>query len=467
MLNHGQILTTKEMQAAEQMLVDDGISIIELMDKAGTGAAEYIARSAPEYPTLIFCGPGNNGGDGYIIAQTLLEKGTEVAVAASGNPTTDAAKHAKSLWKGETLNLQDAKPMRQFVDCLFGTGLTRPITGDLLDHHQRLCNGAQRRVAVDLPSGAATDTGALLNPVCAYDLTIALGAFKPAHFLHPASALMGDVVGVDIGVSAVSQIRLLEKPSINPPAYSNHKYKRGLVAVIAGAMPGAAKLAALAAQRSGAGYVKIFAQTGFSPPNHSIVTEYHCDLEQLRKQLSDERIDIILIGPGLGRDEQASKILNIVLNSEKPLLLDADALIILEKNTAKRLKHHSHPVIITPHAGEFMAVSSATQGSKIDLTVQLAAKSGAIIVHKGPDSVIANPKGDVTLVPPSSSWLSTAGTGDVLAGIIAARFAGHKNPYLAANQGQWLHSRAGKLAAPAFSPEILIDHIPKALQECL
>lgn len=467
MLNHGHILTAAEMQAAEQGLIESGTPVISLMHRAGTGAADYIWRSAPHVPTLVLCGPGNNGGDGYVIAQALLEKGALVKVASSADPVTEAAKNAKSLWQGETLKLGDAKPKMQFVDCLFGTGLTRPVTGSLLAHYHRLFDGAQRRIAVDLPSGIETDTGEMLNDLSEYDLTIALGAFKPAHYLAPACALLGELVGVDIGVDASSSTTVLDRPSINSPASLQHKYTRGLVAIVAGKMHGAAKLAGLAAQQSGAGYVKIFAGPDFSSPNHSIVVESHENLDQLRLQLSDQRIDVIVIGPGLGRDAEALNLLDLVLDVEKPVLLDADALMLLGKTTVSRLKDQPLPVIITPHGGEFAAISFETDGNKIDLTAKMATDSSAVIVHKGRDSVIASAQGDVTVTRSSSSWLSTAGTGDVLAGIIAARFANQKDALLAAKQGQWLHSRAAKLAGPAFSPEILIDHIPKALQECL
>ena len=467
MLNNGHVLSVASMRSAEQCLIDSGISVIELMHRAGTGAADFIWRSAPHAPTLVLCGPGNNGGDGYVIAQALLEKGAVVKIAANAEPATDAAKNAKSLWHGETLELTDACPEMQFIDCLFGTGLTRPITGDLAAQYRRLFDGAARRVAVDLPSGIETDSGAMLNVVSAYDLTVALGAFKPAHYLAPASALMGDLVGVDIGVKASSKTRLLEKPVIVSPGRTDYKYSRGLVAVVAGQMPGAAHLAALAAQRSGAGYVKILSKPGFPPPNHSIVVESHKDWDQLRAQLSDERIGVIVIGPGLGRDANAQKLVDLVLDSDKPVLLDADALVILGKTAASRLRDRFAPVILTPHAGEFNAISEQIEGSKIDLTKKLAADSGTVVVYKGSDSVIASPSGRQALAPAASSWLSTAGTGDVLAGMIAARFANEKDPFLAAKQGQWLHGRAAKLAGPAFSPEILIDHIPKALQECL
>jgi hydroxyethylthiazole kinase-like uncharacterized protein yjeF len=467
LLNHGHILTAAEMQAAEQQLIDSGTSVIELMHRAGTGAADYIWRAAPNCPTLVLCGPGNNGGDGYVIAQALLERGVDVYIAASSEPGTDAAENAKSLWQGKTYALDDAKPAKQFVDCLFGTGLTRPVSGTLLDHHQRLFEGAQRRVAVDLPSGIETDTGAKLNAVSRYDLTIALGAFKPAHYLAPARGLMGYLAGVNIGVEAASAARLLARPTIKPPETEDHKYTRGLVAVVAGRMPGAAKLTTLAAQRSGAGYVKMFAGTGFSSTNHSIVVESHENGVQLREQLSDDRIAIIVVGPGLGRDGHAERLLDLVLDIDKPVLLDADALMLLGSAGLSRLKGRSSPVIVTPHSGEFATMCETDDGSKIDLTKILAADSGAVVVHKGNDSVIANAEGAVSLTPSSSSWLSTAGTGDVLAGMIAARFANEKDAFLAAKQGQWLHGRAAKLAGPSFSPEILIDHIPKALQECI
>ncbi|QTD56305.1 NAD(P)H-hydrate dehydratase [Parasphingorhabdus cellanae] len=467
MLNHGHILTAAEMQAAEKQLIDSGASVIELMHRAGTGAADYIWRAAPHCPTMVLCGPGNNGGDGYVIAQALLEKGADVAIAASGEPATDAAKNAKSLWQGQTYALDDARPATQFVDCLFGTGLTRPVSGALLGHHQRLFDRAGRRVAVDLPSGIETDTGVTFNPVSRYDLTIALGAFKPAHYLAPACGLAGDLVGVDIGVDAASAVQLLARPTVKAPKTGDHKYTRGLVAVVAGRMQGAAKLTGLAAQRSGAGYVKVFAGTGVSSPSHSIVVEPHENGVQLQEQLSDDRIAIIVIGPGLGRDSHAEKLLDLALDIEKPVLLDADALILLSNTGLSRLKDRSSPVIMTPHTGEFAAIFGNDKGSKIDLTRKLAANSGAIVVHKGSDSVIADPEGAVSLASLSSSWLSTAGTGDVLAGMIAARFAVEKEAFLAGKQGQWLHSRAAKLAGPAFSPEILIDHIPKALQECL
>ncbi|MEP3224639.1 MAG: NAD(P)H-hydrate dehydratase [Parasphingorhabdus sp.] len=467
MLNQGHILTASETQQAEQMLIDQGTSVDLLMNRAGLGAADLIWRAAPDWPTIVICGPGNNGGDGYVIAQSLRSKGAFVTVAASSEPTTEPARNAKALWQGETVSLADAEPAAQCIDCLFGTGLKRPLSGDLFTHFEHLLGRAKRRVAVDLPSGVDADSGELLNRLLSYDMTIALGAYKPAHFLGPAHEIIGILTGVDIGIDSVSTVSCLQRPTIQLPKATDHKYSRAMVGIVAGPMQGAAKMAALAAQLSGAGYVKIFASDGFASPNQSIVTEHHTDFDQLASNLSDPRLDIIVVGPGLGRNDQARRIFEFILGLDKPLLLDADALMLLGEAADKRLTQRNPPTLITPHYGEFKAMQGDAEGTKIDQTRSLATRCDAVVLHKGSDTVIADPAGNVVLTPPASSWLSTAGTGDVLAGMIAARFAVERDGFLAMKQGQWLHSRAAKLSGPAFSPEILIDHIPKAIQECL
>jgi len=290
LLNHGNILTAAEMQSAEQTLIDSGISVEELMRRAGQGAAQMIWRISADLPTLILCGPGNNGGDGYVIAQWLLEKGVDVSVAAPLEPDTAAALHAKSQWRGKTLSLADAQPAAQFVDCLFGTGLTRAVSDDWFGHFTRLFAGAKRRIAIDLSSGVESDHGVLLNEIEPFDVTIALGAFKPSHFLEPARSKNGDLVGIDIGIKAESQLGIVPKPRLSAPTAQDHKYSRGLVAVVAGAMAGAAQLTAMAAQKSGSGYVKIFAFPGFEAPHSSIVVEAVQDIDELQQKLADERI---------------------------------------------------------------------------------------------------------------------------------------------------------------------------------
>ena len=211
MIDAGYIFTATEMRHAEQELMDAGVTVEQLMRLAGEGAAQLIWRISANSRTTVLCGPGNNGGDGYVIAQWLLEKGVDVTVAASNDPRTPAATNAKSLWKGETVAIENAVLSPQVIDCVFGTGLTRAVSKELYGHIDRLLSGAQKRIAVDLPSGVDTDTGHLLNPVSRYNVTIALGAYKPAHFLEPARSVVGEIVGVDIGISKSSQCRVLQQ----------------------------------------------------------------------------------------------------------------------------------------------------------------------------------------------------------------------------------------------------------------
>lgn len=455
------------MLAAEEELIDQGTTIEALMERAGQGAAQEIWRISRDMPSLVLCGPGNNGGDGYVIAQWLREKGVDVSVAVSGDPKTDAARNAHALWKGETCSIEEAKSKPQIIDCLFGTGLQRPMVGSLLDHYCRLCDKSRRSFAVDVPSGIDSDTGQLLNIVPDFTVTIALGATKPAHYLEPARSKMGHIVGVDIGITSKSDVRVMNMPVLSRPKAEDHKYSRGLVVIVAGEMHGAAKLAALAAQQSGAGYVKLFAPRAFESPAASIVASFYDNPEQLAELLDDRRIDAVAIGPGLGRGDDARAIVDQVLKCNHKLVLDADALTVLGKEFAKQLKNLDQPVIATPHAGEFKTISGQSSASKIDDTMILAKEAGSTILNKGSDTVIASSDGNAALSKTASPWLSTAGTGDVLTGIIAARLAKAIDPFESAQQGHWLHSRAAQLAGPSFSPEKLIHSIPCAMAECL
>ena len=467
MLNNGHILSAQEMQHAEQVAIDAGTSVGVLMDRAGSGAAQLIWRISHDWPTLVLCGPGNNGGDGYVIAQWLLEKGVDVRIAQWGEPKTGAAVRAQSLWKGETQPATEAQPAKQFVDCLFGTGLTRAIEGPCLEHYSRLAEGASRKIAIDLPSGVDSDTGLMLNQLPEFDVTIALGAYKPSHFLQPACSAMGNVIGSEIGIEQSSTLELIDRPELDVPAFDDHKYSRGLVAVVAGSMAGAAQMTAMAAQKSGAGYVKLFARKGMVSPNSSIVVEQFETEEDLRSLLSDSRIGSVVIGPGLGLNAQAQSLLEAVLDSQKPLVLDADALVLLGRDYAYKLQSYEHPIVATPHQGEFDKICSNRSDPKLHRVREFACKSNTVMLLKGADTIISNVESSTAISRYSCGWLSTAGTGDVLSGIIAARLAVDSNAFKAAQDGQWLHNRAARLAGPSFTPEMLIDQIPVALEECL
>ena len=454
------ILSVAQMRAAEAGLIAAGISVDELMQIAGRGAAEWVWRIAAHRAVTVLCGPGNNGGDGYVIAQALRERGGKVVVVAGAEPKTDAARKARALYQGEVLPSDHLPQGDILVDCLFGSGLTRPLSADHAALLTRLAASHPQRVAIDVPSGIECNSGTLLGgslPV--FDLTIALGAWKLAHFLMPASATMGALRLVPIGAEPVAgAAELLARPNLAAPAADAHKYRRGLLAVIGGTMPGAALLAAQAAQGAGAGYVKLFTPMDLAGPP-DLVT----GAAPLSEALSDTRINALLIGPGLGRDGHARERLAETLAAGKPTVIDADALVLLG---SRQLAACTAPLIATPHDGELTALERAFEldgsGTKPQRALALARAGRIIVVAKGPDTVIAAPDGRLTCAPHASSWLSVAGTGDVLAGAIASRLASGANPYAAACQGVWLHGEAARLAPPAFSATMLAASVRSA-----
>lgn len=452
------ILTAAEMRAAEDAAIAAGATVESLMARAGQAIAEAIRRLAAGSEMLILCGPGNNGGDGYVAASVLRAACHAVRVAATGEPRTDAATDARAAWNGSVETIAEAKPAPVLVDALFGTGLSRGLEAAVVDHLHRLRGAACFAIAVDVPSGVATDDGALLSDIPTFSLTLALGAAKPAHLLHPAATRMGEVRILDIGVPIGSAATVLAKPRVTRPFPDAHKYSRGMVAIVAGKMPGAAALAASAAAHSGAGYVLLLGSATDRVPHAIVRRRYDAAL------MEDERIGALLIGPGLGRDATACERLYQALASKRPLVIDGDALHLLDPDASSR---RSAPTILTPHAGEFDALFGAGAGSKIDRARAAAARSGAIIVFKGADTVIADPSGAVRVAHKASPWLSTAGTGDVLAGTIAARLATGASPLAAAVAGVWLHAEAARRAGSAFVADDLIQHLPKAIASCL
>lgn len=453
------ILTAAGMREAEARAIAAGTPVEDLMERAGRAAAEAIRRFAGQAPALVLCGPGNNGGDGYVIARALSEREVPVRVAALGAPTTAAAQAARNAWGRtvETLELAEAAPL--LVDALFGTGLGRPLEPAIAGRLAALAGDARLRVAIDLPSGAATDDGRLLSPVPGFDLTVTFATLKPAHLLQPATRHMGRIVVADIGIEAASNLAEIGRPSIRGPGPDDHKYRRGLVLVVGGEMPGAAALAASAALRGGAGYVVLTGEGGAVPS--AIVRRRAEDLEEL---LADVRLNAVLVGPGLGRGVAARATLERVLAAPHPLVLDGDALWLLGEGSG--LQGRSAPTIATPHEGEFRRAFGES-GSKVEAARSAARRSGMVLVYKGPDTVVAAPDGRAAIARPAPYWLATAGTGDVLGGLVASRLAAGDPPFEAACGAVWLHSRAAELAGPALIADDLSLHLPAALAECL
>lgn len=446
------VLTAHEMRAAEERAMAAGESVETLMQRAGQGVADAVRRLAGANEILVLCGPGNNGGDGYVAAARLRAAGCRVRVAASGTPRTPAARAACAQWTGNVESLAATAPAPVVVDALFGTGLSRPLDPADAAALARLVAAATLPIAVDVPSGVASDDGRLLGDVPAIRVTLALGAAKPAHLLQPAAARCGAVRVLPIGVDASSMAHVLAAPRLVAPAVDSHKFSRGMVAVAKGRMAGAAVLAATAAMHAGAGYVALLGATIPAAP-HALVRR---PLDEAA--LDDRRIDALVVGPGWGRDDDARERLEQLLVSEHRLVIDGDALHLVD---AARLAKRTAPTILTPHAGEFAAMFGDADGSKLDRARDAARRAGATVVFKGPDTVIAGPDGSAVLCGEASSWLSTAGTGDVLAGAIGAMLAGGRAPLDAAAAGVWLHGAAARRLGPAF----IADQLAVALAE--
>ena len=453
------ILTADGMRAAEEAVIAAGTPVEELMERAGTAAAEAIARYAGRRPVLVLCGPGNNGGDGYVIARALAERGFDVRVATMGEARSPAARANRHRWTGPVEPLASAAPAPLLVDALFGTGLTRELDPAVSGALLRLADAAAICVAVDLPSGVGTDDGRLLSPVPDFDLTVTFATLKPSHLLQPAARHMGRIVVADIGIGAASELEEIGRPHLAAPGPDAHKYSRGYVAVVAGEMPGAAALTASAALRVGAGYVRLASETLLANVPQAVVQG-----GQIATLLDDKRIDAIALGPGLGRNAQAEQRLVEILSHPQPAVLDADALVAL----AGRLELlEGKDAILTPHTGEFERLFPAIEGSKVERTRSAAAQAGVVVVFKGPDTVIAAPDGRAAIAPAAPAWLASAGTGDVLTGIIAAMRARGLPAYEAACAGVWLHGQAGWEAGAGLIADDLVEALPAILARCL
>lgn len=444
------VLTAQAMKACEQAAIDGGTSVETLMERAGAALAEAAYRFAGPLPALVLCGPGNNGGDGYVAARYLAERGVTVRVAAMCEPRSAAAQWARSRWTGEVEELDaDTRDAPLVIDALFGTGLKRGLEDVVEQQFVRLCGAAIVRVACDLPSGVETDTGQCLNSVPAFDMTVSFGAAKPAHLLYPAMYRCGRLVLAEIGLQPSSVWHEIAPPRLPPVGQGLHKYTRGLVHALAGKMPGAIALAATAAARTGAGYVRVSTSRAIDGLPASVVQTDTADL-------NDPRIGCLLVGPGMG---DIPPLLTLALTSKAPKLIDADGITHL--GDPERLK--GQDAVITPHEGEFRTLFGDLAGSKSEQSLEAARRSGAVVVYKGADTLVASPDGRLGFRPPAPGWLASAGTGDVLSGVIAALRSRGMPAFEAACAGVWLHGRAAEIAGPDMIADDLAQAIPEAI----
>jgi hydroxyethylthiazole kinase-like uncharacterized protein yjeF len=426
------ILTTAAMRAAEQAAIDGSTSEATLIERAGAGLAEAVRRFVGPRDTLVLCGPGKNGADGKVAARHLAAAGYTVRTAMLDT-------------------LADAEPAAILIDCLFGTGLNRGLETSVSNKLIALSSSAFVTVACDVPRGVSSDDGALLSPIPSVDLCVTFGALKPAHRLMPAMARMGRLVVVDIDVPVQSDWFEIGTPTLPPLDPAGHKYSRGLVHCLAGKMPGAIALSARAAAASGAGYVRVSTSLAIDNMPSAIV-------QTDTAVVNDPRVGAILVGPGMGDIPQ---ILTLALTAPRPVVIDADGIAAVGE--PERLV--GHDAILTPHEGEFVKLFGDLPGSKADRALAAAKRSGAVILFKGPDTIVASPDGRIGFAPPAPAWLASAGTGDVLAGIVAALRARGMLSFEAACAAAWIHGRAAERAGPGMIADDLIAALAPTLAD--
>lgn len=473
-----ELLTTAEMAEADRLTIAGGVPGIELMEAAGAAVAQVAATLAPEGPILVLCGPGNNGGDGFVAARRLRAAGREVVLHLLGNPAQlrGDAKAAFEGWGGPTHSADLPVPRTGLViDALFGAGLDRPLAGRAAGVVAEVNASGVPVLAVDVPSGLPGDTGQPLGPVIDATATVTFFRLKPGHLLHPGRSLCGDVTLADIGIpaSVLPQIgprawrngRALWARYMRAPAAGDHKYRRGHAAVVSGGMArtGAARLAATAALRAGAGLVTLA-----SPPDALAVNAHHLTAVMLRRMegaagladlLADARFTAVALGPGLGLGAPERALVEAALAADVALVLDADALTLWQDDpfalfalTATR----TAPVVLTPHDGEFARLfPDLADHPKPERARAAAARAGVTLVLKGGDTVIAAPDGRATINANAPGWLATAGAGDVLCGIVAGLLAQGLPGFEAAAAAVWLHGAAGTEAGPNLTAEDL------------
>lgn len=469
---HHPLVSAAEMRALEAAAVADGVGENALMERAGEAAARAIIAFAAPADTLVLCGPGNNGGDGYVIARRLREAGWQVRVAALAPPATGTARRAAEAWHGTVEPLDAATPPATIlVDALFGIGLTRAVDDAVLRSMHRLAAAAGLRVAIDLPTGVATDSGDCLSPPIACDLCVTFGAAKPAHHLEPAAAACGRLVVAAIGLAPVSSaLTSIGRPLVAAGDRSAHKYQRGHVLVAGGSATatGAGRLAALGALHAGAGYVTLLSPTAALAANAAQLTAIvlaEADTPAaIAQALGDRRAHALVIGPALGKELAREKIL-AALGVGKPTVLDADVFTAFAGDAGSLARAIAGPAVLTPHEAEFGRLFGEIGGSKVDRARRAAARAGAVVLLKGADTVVAAPDGRAAINSHAHPALATAGSGDVLAGIVAAMMAQGLEAFDAACVAAWLHGDAGRRGGIGLTAEDLPRLLAQVFQD--
>jgi ADP-dependent NAD(P)H-hydrate dehydratase / NAD(P)H-hydrate epimerase len=479
----GRLLTIEEMTAADAAAIAAGIPGIQLMENAGAAVARAIsARFAPR-PTVVLCGPGNNGGDGFVTARRLKERGWLVRVALLGARERlrgDAAL-AADAWLDDVLPLEPSlvEGAGLVVDGLFGAGLARPLDGIAREMVEAAAHAGVPVVAIDIPSGVHGDTGAVLGATASAVLTVTFHRAKPGHLLLPGRDHVGELVVADIGIPADAMApegRLfanhprLWRQLLPRRTAASHKYTHGHALVLGGgiASSGAARMAARAALRAGAGLVSVVCPTDALPVYaaqlSAVMVAPFANEQEFAQNLADPRRNGILLGPGAGVGGVLRDRVLRALEKPKACVLDADALTSFQDEPAALFQAIRGPCVLTPHEGEFGRLFTH-EGDRLTRALAAAAQSRAVMLLKGAATVIATPDGRAAIQPAAPPALATAGSGDVLAGIVLGLLVQGMPAFEAAAAAVWLHARAGYLAGAGLIAEDLPEVLPAALAE--
>lgn len=493
------ILTCEQVRAAEQMAVEAGISLWALMQKAGQARADVLHAEFPVGRVIVLAGPGNNGGDAFVAAQRLRDLGRNVWLfdMAPKTERTPEGQNALAMLTGARQPLEDMRiqPDDIVLDGLFGAGLSRPLEGEAAYAVEQVNASGAKVVAIDVPSGVNGDRGAVDGPAIRADVTVTFCCKKPAHVLFPAAELCGDVVPAEIGfgqfVEAAGGGQLHENApalwahKLRWPARSGYKHRRGRLAVVTGgiANTGAARLAAQAGLRAGAGLVTLYTPPGALMVVASSVTAVmvssFSDPESLEVQAEDA--DAVVIGPAAGVTPGTRANVEALLRAGRTAVLDADALSVFADD-AKSLalltvegemvrENDGRPkgafVVMTPHVGEFERLRPgllAKSPTRVTAAINTAAMTGCVVLLKGPDTIIAAPDGRAVVNTHATPFLATAGSGDVLAGVIGSIVAQGLDPFDAACVGAWMHGDAGIRAGAGMTAEDLDDALRETIR---
>ena len=484
-----EVLTTEEMERADRLTIAAGTPGFALMLSAGQAVAVAAMDLVEEGSILVVAGPGNNGGDGFVAAAELAARGREVQVillCERDRLQGDAASAARG-WKFPVLpfNPQAIGRPALIIDALFGAGLNRPAEGDPHDMIEAINANGASVLSVDLPSGINGTSAAVMGTAIRATETVAFFRRKPAHLLLPGRMYCGRVrvadIGIDADVLAEIQPRTFEnipqvwRKSFPVPRIDAHKYARGHAIVVSGdiAATGAARLSARGALRAGAGLVTLASPREALAVNASALTAVMVraidTVIEFAELLTDKRLNACVIGPGAGLGDRTRDFVLTALSAQRGLVLDADALTSFAQAPDRLFEaikaSHDPQVVLTPHEGEFPRLFSDISNkhpnrSKLERVRAAAERAGAVVLLKGPDTVVASPDGRAAIAANAPPWLATAGAGDVLAGIIGGLLAQGVPAFEAAGIGVWMHGEAAREAGPGLIAEDLPEVLP-------